>query len=155
MKVFLTSLALLLLPLTASGLEFDGSVTKVLEGDRLEILNQGHFYQVRLAFVFTPQPGQAFSKQAKKFTEDWLVTKRVHIKAYGQTKGGVLIGEVSYQEKNLGRELVKQGLGWEYTPVSEDPELAKLQSQAKKQKMGLWSEDSPTPPWKYKSSKKK
>ena len=136
------------------GFEFQATVTQVLAGDKLEVLNLGNFYKIRLAFVRAPENGQDFSKQAKEFSENLIAAKQVRIVTHGQTESGWLLGEVFLGDKNLGRELLENGLAWEYPQVKKS-EFAKLQAKAEEQKKGLWSEKDPTPPWKFKEPKKK
>ena len=51
---------------------------------------------------------------------------------------------------NLNKELLSAGLAWQFKKYSRDPELAKLEFQARSKKVGLWSQPNPTPPWEYK-----
>jgi micrococcal nuclease len=38
---------------------------------------------------------------------------------------------------------------WHYKQYSRDPELAKLEFQARSAKIGLWSEPNPVAPWEW------
>jgi len=71
---------------------------------------------------------------------------------YGRTVGVVTLpGKV-----NLNQELVKQGMAWwykQYAPRSK--ELPKLEEQARKAKIGLWSKPNPVPPWEFRKARGK
>ena len=41
---------------------------------------------------------------------------------------------------DLNKELLKAGLAWHYKQYSSDPELAKLEFEARAKKVGLWKE---------------
>ena len=49
--------------------------------------------------------------------------------------------------ENINKELVKAGLAWHYKKYSTENEYAKLEIEARKNRVGLWSEGNPTPPW--------
>ena len=48
---------------------------------------------------------------------------------------------------NINKELVKNGLAWHFKKYSSDVEYAKLERQARKSKVGLWKEKNPIAPW--------
>jgi micrococcal nuclease len=54
----------------------------------------------------------------------------------------------------LDKELLKAGLAWHYKQYSRDPELAKLEFQARSAKRGLWVEPDPVAPWEWRRQKK-
>ena len=52
--------------------------------------------------------------------------------------------------RSMNRELVRQGMAWwfaRYAPA--DAELARLESEAKAARRGLWSQPNPVPPWSW------
>ncbi len=57
---------------------------------------------------------------------------------------------------NVGLELIRQGLGWFDGTEFENSELyQQAELEAKTEKIGLWSEPDPVPPWKFESEKQK
>jgi endonuclease YncB( thermonuclease family) len=63
---------------------------------------------------------------------------------YGRTLGYVFVGDVC-----VNQELLKLGLAWHYKYYNKNPELAKLEEQAKSAKIGLWSQPNPVAPWEF------
>ena len=55
---------------------------------------------------------------------------------------------------NLNKELVKQGLAWHFKKYSEDFEYSELETEAKKNKIGIWSEENPISPWEWRKLNK-
>ena len=53
----------------------------------------------------------------------------------------------------LDKELLSAGLAWHYKQYSRDPEMAKLEFQARSAKRGLWAEPNPVPPWEWRKRK--
>jgi endonuclease YncB( thermonuclease family) len=49
--------------------------------------------------------------------------------------------------------MVATGNAWHYAAYSKDQSLADLQSQAQAQKLGLWAQPNPTPPWEFRKTK--
>ncbi len=49
--------------------------------------------------------------------------------------------------KEINKELLKKGYAWHNTKLSSNNTLKSLESKAKAQKLGLWENESPTPPW--------
>jgi endonuclease YncB( thermonuclease family) len=74
--------------------------------------------------------------------------KLLHENKYDRYKR--LIAEVILEDgTNLNKELVKLGLAWHFKKYSEDFEYAELETEAKKNKIGIWSEENPISPWEW------
>ena len=67
---------------------------------------------------------------------------------YGRTVAFVFV-----EDKNVNKELLKAGLAWHYKKYSRDPEVAKLEFEARSNRRGLWKEAEPVPPWEWRSKK--
>ncbi len=55
---------------------------------------------------------------------------------------------------DLNKELMKAGLAWHYKRYSRDPELAKLEFEARAKKVGLWKEPDQIAPWEWRKNKR-
>jgi endonuclease YncB( thermonuclease family) len=53
---------------------------------------------------------------------------------------------------DVNRQMVATGNAWHYAAYSKDQSLADLQSQAQAQKLGLWAQPNPTPPWEFRKN---
>ena len=53
----------------------------------------------------------------------------------------------------VNEELLKLGMAWHYKYFNKDEKLAKLESDAKNNKIGLWSKQSPVAPWEFRKNK--
>ena len=60
---------------------------------------------------------------------------------------GRSIGWVYCDGKNLNQELLKAGLAWHFRRYSKDEKLQVLENQARAEKVGLWKDSNPLPPW--------
>jgi hypothetical protein len=85
--------------------------------------------------------------------------KPVVVQVTDKDRWGRLIGRVSYQGKDkkgkpvtldLGNELLRAGLAWWYRQyAARDKQLAALEEEARKAKVGLWADAKPIPPWEW------
>lgn len=124
-------------------------VIAIKDGDTFVILFEGKEQVVRFAHIDCPEKKQPFGKKAKYFVSDICFGKNiklVHENKYDRYKR--LIAEVILEDgTNLNKELVKQGLAWHFKNYSEDYKYAELETEARNNKIGLWKEPNPMPPW--------
>jgi micrococcal nuclease len=146
-------LFLIILSIPSILFAWEGSVAGVTDGDTIKVLKAGKEVDIRLAAIDCPEMDQPYGQAAKKFTADLVAGKMVKVwptdtDTYGRTVAFVFVGDT-----DLNKELLKAGLAWHYKRYSRNPELAKLEFQARVQKIGIWSEPDPLPPWKWKKNR--
>jgi micrococcal nuclease len=133
---------------------FEGKVVGVSDGDTIKVLKDGKQVKIRLAAIDCPEKGQPYGQKAKQFTPDLVAGKVVKVWETDTDRYGRIVGFVFVGDKNLNKELLKAGLAWHYKQYSRDPEMAKLEFQARSAKRGLWAEPDPVPPWEWRRQKK-
>ena len=150
------SILLILGILTCPSLLFawEGKVVSVTDGDTIKVLKAGIQVKVRLAAIDCPEKGQPYGQAARKFTAKLVAGKSVKVwptdtDRYGRTIAFVFVGGV-----DLNKELLKAGLAWHYKQYSRDPELAKLEFEARSKKVGLWKEPDQVAPWEWRKMKR-
>jgi micrococcal nuclease len=126
----------------------------VTDGDTIKVLKEGIQVKIRLAAIDCPEKGQPYGQAARKFTAGLVAGKIVKVwptdtDRYGRTIAFVFVGVV-----DLNKELLKAGLAWHYKQYSRDPELAKLEFEARSKKVGLWKEPDQVAPWKWRKKKR-
>jgi micrococcal nuclease len=124
-------------------------VSRVVDGDTLEVNLEGKTYKVRLIGVDTPEtvaPGRAverFGKEASQFTRSKLEKKTVYL-AFDwdlYDRYGRLLAYVYLPDRTcFNAELIRLGYGHAYTkyPFQFLEEFRKLEAEARKAKRGLW-----------------
>ncbi|MCA2538954.1 MAG: thermonuclease family protein [Microcystis sp. M54BS1] len=131
--------------------QITGEVIAVKDGDTIEILFDGKPLTVRFAHVDCPEikKGQPFGKAAKKFTSDLCFGQTVTIINEGKYDRYKRLIAVVINEKNenVNKELVKAGLAWHFKKYSTDTSYDDLELTARQNKIGLWVDNNPTPPW--------
>ena len=137
--------------IAAAGYTFSGTVVSVQEGDTFTVQKGSSLYKVRLSDVDAPGLRQVFGKQARRFTAERILGRRVWVKVAMIDRHGRRVGEVITEEgRVLNEELVYAGLAWYYrvNPV-RNPRLQRLEQYAFSKILGLWVEKEPIPPWAF------
>ncbi len=132
---------------------FTGKVVGVADGDTLVVLDGTTQVRVRLHGIDCPERGQAFGAAAKKLASSLAFGKTVTVTARGKDRYGRLLAEVVLPDSRvLNRELVAAGMAWHYVRYSDDETLAKAEREARKARVGIWSEPDPVAPWSYRAA---
>lgn len=134
--------------------QINGKVIKIKDGDTIVVLDESNeSITIRLADIDCPEKGQPFSNVAKRFVQNQIGGKYVKVEKKNIDKYGRVVGYVLYDKnKNLSLELLKIGLAWHYKYFSKDQLMAKLEEQARKQKIGLWSQADPINPYHFRKN---
>ena len=135
--------------------DFVARVITVHEGDRLTIRHDGRSETIHLKDIDCPELKQPYGKQAKHATAAFVGNREIVVRALTRDKRGWTSAEVLLPDgRNVGRELVKEGLAWWQKSGSGDRSLGDLEELARAEAKGLWSEPNPVPPWKWKQKSK-
>ena len=73
----------------------------------------------------------------------------IHIS--GKDRYGRQIARIYYQGQDINKLMVKEGMAWVYTKYNKDKRLPEIQKEAISRKAGLWSQDKPIQPWKWRN----
>lgn len=131
-------------------------VVGVKDGDTFVVLHEKKEIVVRLEHIDAPEKNQPFGSRAKQFASDFCFGKTVVVIGNGKKdRNGRWIGEIFYNNQNLNKELVRNGLAWHYKRYSKSANYADLETSARKKKVGLWRDKDPVAPWNWRKSKRK
>ncbi len=128
---------------------FTAKVVGIKDGDTVVVLDSlNNQTTLRLAEVDTPEKSQPFGTKAKQFTSDQIYLKTIKYVVTDTDRYGRSIAMIYYDEDNkyLSAEIIKAGMGWHYKRYSTSKELAQLEVNAKKNKIGLWIDNNPIEP---------
>ena len=152
----LVALLAMLFTLSSNGAEIlTGRAVKIADGDTFTLLDASKVqHKVRLTHIDTPEMGQAYSQKAKDALGYLLKGKTITVKTTSKDRYGRVLGEVFTGSVNVNQMMVAGGYAWHYKKYSSDKHYAKLEVEAKTQRLGLWQEASATPPWEHRSLKK-
>lgn len=135
--------------------DFGARVVTVHEGDRLTIRHDGRTETIYLKDIDCPELKQPYGKQAKHAIAAYVGNREVVVRALKRDRHGRTTAEILLQDgRNVGHELLKEGLAWWQRSASNDASLEVLEELARASRKGLWADSNPVPPWKWNDSKK-
>jgi endonuclease YncB( thermonuclease family) len=135
--------------------DFAARVVTVHEGDRLTIHHDGRNETIYLKDIDCPDLKQPYGKQAKLVTAAFIGHRDVVVRGLKRDKQGRVSAEVFLHDgRNVGHELLKEGLAWWRRSASSDAGLEVVEELARASGKGLWADSDPVPPWKWKAPKK-
>jgi micrococcal nuclease len=73
--------------------------------------------------------------------------KMVRIESTGKDSYGRALAYVYVGDTCINKELLKLGMVWHFKKYNNDSELAKLETEAREKKIGLWSQANTVAPW--------
>jgi endonuclease YncB( thermonuclease family) len=116
-----------------------GRVVRVNAGNRLEVMQDGRREHIRLYGVDCPT-GEA-GVQAQTYMRQLALQRGVHVSPIGPDQSGSVIAKVSFVGgKSLNREMVESGMArWCQKTAPKDHYYARLESDARLHRRGLWS----------------
>lgn len=126
---------------------FTARVIAVMDGDTVMVLRNGQKMKVRLANIDAPEKAQAFGKQSRESLLEMVGKKQVQIDSQAVDQYGRTVGLISVDGHSVNQEQVRRGMAWEYSHYHSDRTYIMLQSEAQQSRRGLWSQNSPQPPW--------
>lgn len=134
-----------------------GRVVGVHDGDTLTLLDaQKHQTKVRLAEIDTPESKQPYGSRSKQALSDLVFGKAVLVDVQDIDRYGRTVGRVSVGSTDVNAALVAAGAAWVYRQYSSDPDLLRLEAEARAAQRGLWAlpEAQRTPPWEWRREKR-
>lgn len=133
-----------------------GTVLSVQDGDTLTIAPSGDArtpVTVRLYGIDAPEHDQSGGNEATAYLRQLCpVSKKVEVIPYSTDRYGRTVGLVVSKRKVLNANMLEQGHAWVYGQYCKQKfcrKWRKLEKNAKAQEKGLWREEEPVPPWKW------
>ena len=123
-------------------------VIEVIDGNTLKVKTEAKdIFVIVLRGVDAPEISQSYGDISKEAVEKRVLGKRVHLLSFGKDRFGNTLGEVRLKNGIwLHEELLKNGLAWKSINNNDSNHL-QYELESQNNKMGLWSEKNPTPPW--------
>lgn len=146
--------ALLALPAPAAMIQ--GRVVGISDGDTVTVLDANKVeHKIRLAGIDAPEKSQPFGSQSKQHLSDLVFGKVVAVDWTKTDKYGRIVGKVMIGGKDANLNQVQAGMAWHYKAYEKEQsptdrvEYAQAEANARTQRVGLWRDTNPTPPWDF------
>jgi len=142
--------------LASSAFALSGTVVSVADGDTLTVLDASLTqHRVRLVEIDAPEKQQAFGQRSKQSLAQLCFNKQATVQTSGTDKYQRVLGTVYCGGVNANRYQVQNGFAWVYRQyASPSSPLFAIEEAAKAQKLGLWQDPNPIPPWDWRHSGK-
>ena len=143
----------------------EGMVVKVSDGDHLTVSNDGTDVSVRLYGIHAPvmtrinknkpwlsETGQPFAGRAFMALANKVLHKQVKLEIMRIDRHGRTVAIVSVDGRNINHEMVAEGWAWahqKHQNQHDELEYKRVEEEARAKKLGLWAQDNPQPPWKF------
>jgi endonuclease YncB( thermonuclease family) len=145
---------LLAAPLVAAAETLTGKVVHVADGDTITVLVGREEVKVRLAEIDAPEHGQPWGRRAKQALVEKIAGHVVQVETKFNDRYGRRVGHVVYSDRDINREMVREGHAWVYRQWLRDETLLMDEEHARAMRAGLWGipEAERVPPWEWRHS---
>jgi endonuclease YncB( thermonuclease family) len=140
----------------ANAKTIEGLVVGVADGDTITVLDQQkNTYKIRLQGIDAPEKKQAFGEKSKQSLHDLVHSKQVRIEYDKEDKYGRIVGKVTVDDVDVCLQQLVLGMAWHYKKyqneqsVSDRALYSETELKSKSLKLGLWTDDTPMPPWEF------
>lgn len=152
-----TLLGILLL-LTVTGCQAEvlkGRVVGVADGDTVTLLAPGNTQtRIRLFQIDAPEKSQSFGQKSKASLSDLAFGQTVDVIVETKDRYGRTVGTLMRDGIDINLEQIRRGMAWVYRQYAHDPSYFDAEDQARKNRVGLWSDEHPMPPWVFRHGEK-
>ena len=87
--------------------------------------------------------------KARQKLGNLVFNKNVRVKVVNWTGINHLQGHVYLDNEDVNAEMVRDGYAWVIRDDNVDPDLLRLETEARNFRRGLWSGKHPVPPWQW------
>ena len=130
-------------------------VLKVHDGDTLSVLLDNEKVNIRLWGIDAPEIGQKFGEEAQVFLHNLIYDKEIDVDIVTTDLWNRQVCKIYLDKIFINSNLVEAGLAWWYDSYyPKEQELKSLEESARTKRVGLWSDDNPTSPWRWRKSVK-
>ncbi|SMC42427.1 Endonuclease YncB, thermonuclease family [Moheibacter sediminis] len=128
---------------------FTAKVIRIIDGDTIEVLYHELPVTIRLEHIDCPEKKQPFGTKAKQTLSELCFGQNIEIEFNGDKDRNGRYICVLYNEDgtNINKKMISLGMAWHFKKYSKDNSYAELENEARKNKVGLWQESNPIPPW--------
>jgi endonuclease YncB( thermonuclease family) len=133
-----------------------GKVTRVIDGDTLDVQLTSGRIRVRLHGVDAPESDQPGGKAAATWLAQQLQDQQVMLEPVTQDQYVRMVAIVHLKNRVINHELVATGNGWAYRQYLRrgDEDLCRVEERARRRGTGIWATTARAP-WEYRATRGK
>src|SRR5215831_5335598 len=152
----LVPLLLTLCGLSARGEVLEGRVVAITDGNTLTLLdNNRHQHKIRLAGIDAPELSQPYGTRSRLRLSNLAFGKDARADCYNVDRYGGDVCTVYVHGKDIGLAQLNAGLAWWYRKYAHEQlprdrmSYESAEDRAAADRLGLWQDKNPTPPWEW------
>ena len=149
--------------------DFNAHVVRIIDGDTIDVLDSnGNKLRIRLLGIDTPEQKQRFGNKATLYLKKIINKMPVTIisspdknKPYTLDYYKRILGKIILNGNDINLEMIKKGMAWHFKkykknqPIVDRHSYNRAENEAREKKIGLWSENNPLQPWKWRQQNRK
>lgn len=137
--------------------ELVGKAIEVYDGDTITLLTSKNIkYRIRFYGIDAPEAAQKFGTASREALREKILGKDVTVQVMAIDRYQRAVGKVMLGSRHINLEMVKEGMAWYYSAYAPRRfEYSEAEYNAKKNRIGLWQEKDPKPPWTWRKENKK
>lgn len=144
----------------ATAYGFPATVVAVDNGDTLVVVSDGERRTVRLYGIDAPVSGQQGANAAKRYLRSIALSSPVDVEVVSTDVFGRSLAIVrrAHIMSSVNASIVANGYAWVNPKTCQKDKCGKwrrLEGQARKYRMGIWSGYDLTPPWEFKQQQRR
>ena len=129
-------------------------VVRVKDGDSLVIASGGGQVDVRLADIDAPEYRQPHGDAARAALQALVDGREVRLQLVGGDAYRRIVAHVFAAGVDVNAEMVRRGHAWVRRAYDPAPRLIAAEDAARAERLGLWAQAAPTPPWEWRRRKR-
>lgn len=161
--------ALLLSAWVAQADALTGKVAEVIDGDTIAVLDHDEqLHVIRIAGIDAPEKNQPFGQGSKENLSRLLIDREVVVQWSKKDRHQRIVGKVMVADPgcrcpdcattlDAGLGQIKAGFAWWYRKYAREQSAedawayASAEQEAQFQRIGLWCDTDPIPPWDWRN----
>ena len=137
---------------SAAAHDIVGRVIGVSDGDTITLLVAREQIKIRLADIDAPESRQPFGTRSKQSLSEICYNKSATAEPVSKDRYGRTVARLVCGPTDANAEQVRRGMAWVFDRYARpDSALYALQTRARTDGRGLWSDPHPIPPWEWRA----
>lgn len=140
----------------ATTYSFSALVVGVSDGDTITVLDHERSqHKIRLSGIDAPEKKQAFGQRSKTFLSDLIYGRTVVLECSNRDRYQREICVILLDGRDANLEQIKAGMAWWYRQYANTQTIERRatyersESEARRNRVGLWHDNSAEPPWEW------
>ncbi len=141
---------------------YEGEVIGVSDGDTIKVLTADkQTHKIRFANIDAPEKAMPYGQDAKAALSAKIFGRSVRVEVETIDQYQREVGRIFLGDQDINLQQLAEGYAWHYVQYARKGQdsvafnqYTEAQQAAKEQRLGLWQEADPTPPWDWRRAKK-